>query len=148
MMDLKVLNSRERKKFWQQLNEQFDCEAEDKAVLSNKEKIYLVNNDIHEIPEIKLYYVGLYFCKIMKEGLRPTIEGSQLIAKTAKKNILELNNKQINQWVKGEDMEGFDVPDGFYLVKNKEDIYGCCKIKEGRLFNYVPKGRRLINIHE
>ena len=84
----------------------------------------------------------------MKEGLRPTIEGSRLIAQTATKNILELDDSQINDWIKGLDMEGFEVPDGFYLVKNKKDIYGCCKIKEGKLFNYVPKGRRLINIHE
>ncbi len=148
-MNLKVLNSRERKKFWAQLNEQFGSEAfEDKAILSNKEKVYLVNKEIHELPEIKMHYAGMYFCKIMKDGLRPTIEGSQLIAKTATKNILELDNPKINDWIKGYDLEGFNIPEGFYLIKNNTDIYGCGKIKEGKLLNYTPKGRRLINIHE
>lgn len=149
MMNYKVLNSRERKKIWQQINNQFSSDiSEDKAILQNKDKIYLVNEELHDLPDIKVYYAGMYFCKVMNEGLRPTIEGAQLISKTAKSNFLDLDNSQINLWIKGYDLDDIKVEDGFYLIRNNNDVFGCGKIKSGKLFNYVPKGRRLVNIHE
>lgn len=150
-MNLKVLNSRERKNFFKTINEQFGSSFQGEyTILSNKEKVYLLNKTFEEVPDEVLYYyqAGLYIASFMKDGIRLTIEGSQMVGKTATKNILELDRKQLHEWIKGYDIHDLKELDGYYLIKYKSDFYGSGKLKEGKLFNYVPKGRRLVNIHE
>lgn len=150
-VNLKVLNKKEIKKILKTINTQFGSDFnEEYSVLANKERIYILNKTFEGIPDEVLYYfqAGLYFASFMKDGIRLTIEGSQLVGKTATKNVLELSRNQLHEWIKGYDVHDLTVADGYYLIKYLDDFYGSGKVKESKLFNYVPKGRRLINIHE
>jgi NOL1/NOP2/fmu family ribosome biogenesis protein len=150
-MKLKVLNSRERKNFFKIINTQFDADySTDDIILSNKEKYYLLSRKWDEVPDEVLYYyqAGMYFASDMKDGIRLTIEGSQIVGKTAKKNIMDLDEKQIKEWVRAYDLHDLKGDDGFYLIRHNGDFYASGKLKEGKMFNYVPKGRRLVNIHD
>ncbi len=147
MQQLKILNKKEIKIILGIIKRQWDADfKEDYCFLvNNKNKVFIVNKDIAKIDfsKIRINNLGLYFGELRDSTLRLSIEGSQIIGKYTKKNVLELNDEQLNSWVKGEDININSELKGFVLIKNKEDFYGTGKIIENKLLNFVPKSRRL-----
>jgi len=146
MQQLKILNKKEIKiilaiikKTWN-----VDKKLEYAFLMNNKNRLFIVNKDIDKVDfsKIRVNNLGLYFGEL-RNGLRLSIEGSQLIGKYAKKNVLELDDYELNSWVKGEDMTIKSELKGFVLIKYKDDFYGTGKLIEGKLLNFVPKARRL-----
>ena len=147
MNQLKILNNKEIKGILKLLKYQFGFKEKFNYVflMSSKNKIYLVNKNIGEIDleKIRIDAIGLYFGELNHGELRLSIEGSQMIGKKANKNIVELDKKESELWSMGNDIDkGLDVS-GFVILKHKKDFIGCGKYKEGKIFNYVPKERRL-----
>ena len=93
---------------------------------------------LQEYVEALCYY---HFVKDNK--IRLSIEGSQLIGPKAKKNIVELNDKEAKEWLKGIDLDKKTNNNGFVLIKHKNDFIGCGKQMKDKILNYVPKIRRL-----
>ncbi|MBS3072265.1 hypothetical protein J4477_00320, partial [Candidatus Pacearchaeota archaeon] len=87
----------------------------------------------------------LYFLKKERDGLRLSIEGSQLIK--AKKNIVQLTKSQSENWMKGDDIE-IDGNSGYVIVQQKNDILGCGNLRNNILRNMIPKERRLKSVTE
>jgi NOL1/NOP2/fmu family ribosome biogenesis protein len=147
MDNLKILNSRETKNIHSKLKERFGFEKSlDSAFLiNNKNRVYIINKDFSKIDtkKLRINSVGLYFGEINKSEVRLSIEGAQLIGKDCSKNILELDEKETKEWLKGFDLYK-DIKDkGFIILKHKEDFLGCGKAVEAKILNYVPKNRRL-----
>jgi NOL1/NOP2/fmu family ribosome biogenesis protein len=147
MQNLKVLGSREIKKIHELLKKRFSFEKRLDYVffMSNKNRLYIINKDFSKIDlsKLRVNSVGSYFGKINKGEIRLSIEGSQLIGKDSKKNVLELEPKETKEWLRGIDLDK-EYPDkGFIILKNNEDFLGCGKAIEGKILNYVPKNRRL-----
>jgi NOL1/NOP2/fmu family ribosome biogenesis protein len=148
---LQQINSKELNVFISKLDKQFDI-AQSKDLKqhlflkNNKQKVFITTKAEKDsklrIP--RLEKAGLYFGTINKDdSIRLSLEGTQIIGKIAKKNILELEHKQAENWLKGFD---FDIPkleDGHYLLRYKEDFLGCGLIKNNKLHNFLPKTRRL-----
>ena len=114
-------------------------------IKDQKDKIYLINKEFANInlDQLRINNLGLYFGTISKGNLRLSIEGSQLVGPKATKNILELNDKQVKEWLKGEDVNIESELTGFLIIKNNKDYLGCGKIIENKLLNFIPKGRRI-----
>ncbi|MFH1770706.1 MAG: hypothetical protein ABH828_04055 [archaeon] len=147
MQNLKILNSKEKKNILKVLKEQFNYkEKPDYVFLQNSnDRIYVIHRDMEkmDLKKLRIDSIGIYFATLMPEGIRLSIEGSQIVGKTAKKNILELNKEQFENWLKGADFDIETKLKNFVLVKYKGDFLGCGKVKDGKLLNYVPKARRL-----
>ena len=121
-----------------------------------KRKLYIVSKDVEMIVgfegELRIDSVGLYFGELMKEGLlRLSIEGSQLVGRDAKKNVVDFDEEQIRKWINGQDVEVEGVSSReFVLIRHRGDFYGCGKVveREGKVvvLNFVPKARRIKNI--
>ncbi|MCX6747325.1 MAG: hypothetical protein NTU63_04310, partial [Candidatus Pacearchaeota archaeon] len=60
-----------------------------------------------------------------------------------KKNIIELDDLQAEEWFKGHDLEIKEQNNGFKVLKYKDDFVGCGKLSNNRLTNFVPKERRI-----
>ena len=105
----------------------------------------MVNKEISkiELSKLRINTIGMYFCEVNPIGIRLSIEGSQLIGPKATKNITELDEKQGKQWIKGEDLEIEGDYSGFVLIKSNNDYIGTGKYKDGKIFNYVGKERRI-----
>lgn len=147
MQKLDILNSKQRKELAQILNKQFGCKFEfDYEVFVNRHnKIFLLNKDIKKInmDDLRINSLGLYFGHIYDNNeFRLSIEGSQIIGKIAKKNVLKLNDEQADLWMEGQDTKVETDVEGFVIIKNKGDFLGCGKLKNKKLLNYVPKERR------
>ena len=147
MRKLKILNSKEIKSIKKIIKKQWNADVTlDYAFLMNgKGKIFVVNREIGRIDfsKININNLGLYFGELRFGELRLSIEGSQIIGPFAKKNIIDIDDKQIEEWMQG---NGIDVEnknlDGFVIIKHNKDFLGSGKYKKGRILNYVPKERR------
>lgn len=144
---LKLFSNKEKKLLLKQLEEQFDFSGKlDYSFFINQDKKIFIFNKNAEIDffKIRVNSLGLYFANI-ENSIRLTIEGSQLIGPGSKKNILEVDEIQLQNWIHGNDIGTDKEFEGFVLIKNKNDFYGTGKYKEGRIINFVPKERRLKN---
>ena len=145
MKNFKLLNSKDIKKLNNQLEGQFGNVFNFKEYIvfqTPKDKIYIVNRDFgeYDFSKLKINNIGLYFLSIVKDGLRFSIEGSQLFK--AKKNILELNKNNFEKWMTGKDLD-LEVEKGYVIIKYGDEFLGCGKSNGEKIFNYVPKERRV-----
>jgi len=147
MFNIKILNKKAVKEILSLIKQQWDADLTlDYAFLKDKEdKIFIINKEFAELDltKLRINNMGMYFAQKMIDGLRLSIEGSQIIGPKAKKNILELTEKQTKQWLRGEDLEiKTDIQD-YVILKYKNDFLGTGKIKQNKILNYIPKSRRL-----
>ena len=149
MTKLKVLNTKEIKNIKNIIKDQWDSDITlDYAFLMNeKGRIFIVNRDIGVIDfsKFNINNIGLYFGELRFGELRLSIEGSQIVGPCAKKNVINIDNKQTQEWMQGNDIivesKNLDL-NGFIIIKHKKDFLGSGKYKEGKILNYVPKERR------
>jgi NOL1/NOP2/fmu family ribosome biogenesis protein len=152
MIPLKFLNKSEKEKFVRQLNEQFGIkEIHEQIAKLGKERIILFSGEVSE-KEIQILDrfariegVGVYFAKNDEKtnDIRLSIEGTQLLKSQITKNIFELNEKQAEEWMMGQDLNITTGKKGFYIIKFKDDFLGTGKISENKISNFIPKSRRL-----
>jgi NOL1/NOP2/fmu family ribosome biogenesis protein len=90
----------------------------------------------------------MYFCEIDRQGIRLSIEGSQIVGPKAVQNVVEISEEEAKRWLKGEDLEK-ECKDcnGFVILKHNKDFLGNGKYKNGRILNYVGKARRISASH-
>jgi len=147
MQKLMILNSKESKDIQSKLEAQFGASVSpDYSFLMNKEnRIFIINNDISaiDLEKLRINSLGLYIGEKMADGIRLSIEGSQIIGKKATKSIVELDKKETTDWLKGIDIDKEMHETGFVILKHNRDFLGCGKVKENRILNFVPKVRRL-----
>jgi NOL1/NOP2/fmu family ribosome biogenesis protein len=148
MQTLNILNTRAVKEIKDIIMKQWECEPElDYAFLrSGKEdNVFIVNKDAAklELSNLRIDSIGLYLGQMCEDGLRLSIEGSQIIGPFAKKNIIELNREQTEEWFKGHDIQLNTECTGYVILKYQSDYLGCGKAgKNNKIVNYVPKVRR------
>ena len=147
MQNLSILNKKEIKKILEIIREQWGIDAElDYAFLkNNKDKIYIANKEVFNLDfkKLRINSIGMYFGQLKDNTLRLSIEGSQLIGKDAKKNVVELDKGEVRKWLKGIDLDKEADAKGFVIMKHGSDILGCGKVQEKKILNYVPKARRI-----
>jgi len=165
MPQLKFLNSKEVKEILKLIENQWGAELKLNyhILKNNKNRIFLINKDINkiELDKLRINSIGMYFCDL-ENGIRLSIEGSQIIGPKATNNVAEIDEEQVKQWLKGEDLELREgsssrtsnispLPSprsrqdysGFVVIKHDNDFLGTGKYKEGKILNYVSKSRRI-----
>ncbi len=150
--ELDFLGSRDLKHFFGLIEKQYGRVPlffEKSAFVRRNEKIALVSRDVEQVlnNNLRINSAGLYIAEVKDDQLRLSIEGSQLIGPTATKNVCEIDAEQTKQWFKGSDLKVSGEFDGFVIIKSSKDFIGSGKFKEGFILNFVPKARRLIDVH-
>ncbi len=151
---LKILNEKEKEEIEKKLNEQFGTGKISGTLLQKgKERIFLfsgnlTHKEIKKIEEIAVIErVGIYFAKIIEdkneEKIKLSIEGTQILKNQIQKNIFEIPEELVENWMKGQDIQIKTGKKGLYVIKYKDDFLGCGKISEEKISNFIPKNRRL-----
>jgi len=153
--ELKILNEKEKNGIIKKLNEQFGInEIPGIIVKRGTERLFLFQGDFSK-QEIKfmertipIERVGVYFAKIFKERtgkekIRLSIEGTQILKKQIKKNIFELNEEQMEKWMKGQELLISTQKKDFLVMKYNDNFLGTGKASEKKITNFIPKNRRL-----
>jgi len=150
MIPLKFFSEKEKENLLRLLNQQFGIKEIPWTIAKlGKERIILFSGELsgREVLNIDriahIEGVGLYFAKEQIDGIRLSIEGSQLLKNQITKNIFELDEKQAEQWMLGQELNVKTDKKGFFVMKFNEDFLGTGKVSENRITNFVPKQRRL-----
>src|SRR3990167_7173514 len=113
MNQLKILNSKEKKEIEKKLDEQFGVNnVHGILAMRGKERIFFYSGsfneeDIREIEKIAfIERIGVYFGKVEEkiDEIRLSIEGSQILGNQIKKNIFEIPDDEIENWMKGREL--------------------------------------------
>lgn len=150
MIPINFFNSKENKKFLEQLDEQFGIKTIPGRVTKiGKEKIFLFagNLDERKIMEmqriIPIERIGIYLAKEFEGEYRLSIEATQILKDQITKNIIELNEEQKETWMMGHELLMKTDKRGFVIMKYKGDMLGTGKASEEKISNFIPKSRRL-----
>ena len=147
---MKIFSSEERQGIIVQLKNLFGIKkVEGTMIMKGKEKVFLFTGDLdwkmlRELEsKIIIERTGVYFGKISDDGIRLSIEGTNLLKDEISKNIFVLNPEQAEDWVKGRDLQIETGKRGFLVMKYGDDFLGCGKASEKKIGNFIPKSRRL-----
>jgi len=148
-MNLKILNTKEKKQIEKKLNEQFGIKKIPGILLHRGERIFLFQGDLKEkqIKELEqetpVERVGIYFAKYLNEQIRLSLEGVYLLKDQITKNVFELNTKQAQQWMTGSELNISTEKQNLLIMKYKDYFLGCGKASQEKIGNFIPKNRRL-----
>jgi len=87
---------------------------------------------------------GIRLIRVFKDGFKLTTAGIQLFGKYAKRNIVEIKEEQLEDYIKGKDIfvGEQNCENGQVIVKFGNDFIGSGLYVNGKLKNQIPKGRR------
>lgn len=123
-------------------------------IKSGSEKIRAFSGDINkeQIDKIRdsvyVETIGIYFAKIDGNEIRLSIDALHLLKNQLKHNILELDEKQKEEYLSGKEPEINKEQEKttnqkiYYILKHNSDILGMAKIVNKQIKNYLPKERR------
>jgi len=155
MLKSKILNKKEITRLFKIINKQWGCDCQEEFsdyafLLSEKNKVYIVNREIFDLDlsKLRVNSMGVYLGELKRDALRLSIEGSQLIGPKSTKNVVELDKKELREWLKGNNIElkNKDIETGAFVIiksKDKDDFLGTGRYSQEKIFNFVPKVRRL-----
>lgn len=148
----------EREKLLQRIEEYYGIKDLPYLITySGKEKIrgysgILSGKEINDLDnEVYIELIGLYLFHDYPDGIRLSFDAIQAFANQITKNIIDLNDKQAGDFLKGQDLllskedkEKFKTESkGFKIIRHNGDLIGSGKLSEERLINFMPKERRL-----
>ena len=166
----KVLNSKEVRVVVELVMRQWGADLSDIRnscgfLESSDGDIFVISRDIEklDLENLRIDSLGLYFGQVRNPNrersigpsrnsdlgaeIRLSIEGSQIVGKTTTKNIVEIDVEELRQWLAGNDLEkDYERCSGYVIIKHKSDFLGCGKCKDGKILNFVPKARRVVNL--
>ena len=147
-----ILSNNETNEILSKLNVQFGIkEIPGKLIKIGKERIFLFQGDFSD-EQIKnlekitfIEKMGIYIGAIFlpTDEIRLSIEGTQIFKNQITKNIFEINDEQLENWMQGEELNLKTGLKGMIAIKYKNNFLGCGKASEIKIGNFIPKSRRL-----
>jgi NOL1/NOP2/fmu family ribosome biogenesis protein len=141
-----VLKRKEMKNVLSLLSNQFGFESWNKGLvlIKKKDKLWVVDKESlqQDITGMRVEVVGIYFGTLESSGLRLSIEGSQIIGPKSKKNIVRIDEKKLNSWLRGFDLD-LEISSTYALLRYGNSFAGCGKRKGNQVMNTIPKSRRI-----
>ena len=121
----------------------------DYSFIVRGEKIWIAFKDVLEkdLEGLNIESVGLLFGRYFEKQKRfkPTTNALQIFGRYATKNIVELDEKEKDRYIRGYDLEKkLNLEEGYVIVKFKNDVLGCGLYREGKIKNQIPKARKII----
>lgn len=148
-MTFKFLNSKERKKVFEELSELYGIEEKNVLMMeAGKKKIRvftggLTKEEIIKLNEfVRIEITGIYFASKKDEEIRLNFDVVSLLRNEITKNVIEIGKDNYEKWIRGSDIE-MKTRRGTVVLKYGNDLIGVGKSNGERVFNYVPKERKL-----
>lgn len=149
-MTIHIISKEETQEILSKLQEQFGIKEIPGLLLRiGQERIFIYQGSLNEKEILKLEMavpverIGVYFAKIQNDELRLSIEGTHILKKQITKNTFEIDDKQLDTWMHGSELEVETGKKAFLVMKHNEDLLGTGKASEKKITNFIPKSRRL-----
>ena len=152
-MKFEIINRREKDEIISQLNKQFGISSLPFLLIrQGKEKIRAYSGSLScdELSilgeNINIDTLGIYLLNQESSGeFRLSHDAVSTLQSQITKNIIELNDAQANEWLRGHDLIIKTDLKGIVVLKCKQYMIGCGKSSGERVTNFVPKERRIRN---
>lgn len=148
MANVRFVRSSEKRRIEEELDNQFGIQKLPYLLLeTGKDKFrgfsgHISKEEIAKLARIAdVELIGIYLLK-KEQDFRMSYDATQLLKTAITKNIVELNEKEFYEWIRGRDLEK-EVPQGTIVIKYGNDFFGCGRSNGKKIFNYVPKDRRI-----
>jgi NOL1/NOP2/fmu family ribosome biogenesis protein len=146
---MKILNLKDKKELLERLEKQYGITSLPGDILKfGEDKYKLFSGKISSDKllildkELRIENAGLYFAKNEPDGIRLTLDGLQILKDQITKNILDLNDNDAKEWLKGNEIY-IKAEKGFKVLKNNSELIGCGKATGEKIANFMPKERRV-----
>ncbi len=150
MRKIDFILSGKKKKLIQELNDIYGIDKLDYIMLeTGREKIRgfsgsMSKDEINKMSEIaRIEIIGLYLFREENGGLRLGLDGAHMLKGKINKNVIEIPESEIENWMKGQDLEIKDDRKGIFIIKSGDDFFGSGILKDGKLINFIPRERRI-----
>ncbi|MEM3074515.1 MAG: hypothetical protein QW727_01065 [Candidatus Pacearchaeota archaeon] len=153
-MKEEILNKTKKKKLIQKLGEDFGISHLNYLIIkSGKDKYRIYSGSLSKeelntlAKNTQIELIGTRLGTWEKDGFRISFDSLNIpeIKNEIKKNIVEISDEKVKNWLKGEDLQVINniTPNTkFVVIKNKDDFLGLAR-NQGFLKNYIPKYRRI-----
>jgi len=104
---------------------------------------HLSKEEISQLTELtNIEVIGMYLISQKDNDLRLNFDAVSLLRNQITKRIIEIDKGQLELWIRGHDLE-IEAPRGIVVLKYNNDLVGVGKSNTQKIFNYVPKERKL-----
>lgn len=150
-MNLEIQNTRFVKEVHKILEKQFGFVSKLDYVFlkNNKGKVFIISKDFSKIDfnKLRINTIGFYLGELKNGEFRLSLEGCTLIGPGCSKNVFDLEEKQMKWYFEGLDLEmDLGAVNRFVILKFRDDFIGCAKYKNGKVFNFMPKEHRTVDL--
>jgi NOL1/NOP2/fmu family ribosome biogenesis protein len=149
-MNVRFIKSKEKKKIVEQLSEIYGIEELNYLLIeTGKRKIraysgHLSKEELSQLGNlVNVEIIGTYLINTRDEDPRLNFDVISLLRDKITKNIIEIDKKQLEKWIRGHDLDIPNIPRGQVILKFDGELIGVGKSNEEKIFNYVPKERKL-----
>jgi NOL1/NOP2/fmu family ribosome biogenesis protein len=147
---MKFLNSKQKKLIKEGLKETYGItELKDYLLIEfGKKRLRafsgnLTREEISQLSQItNIELIGMYLINQKDDDLRLNFDAVSLLRDQITKNVLEIDKKHLEMWFRGYDLE-LKCPRGIIVLKFQAELVGIGKSNTEKIFNYVPKERKL-----
>jgi len=103
----------------------------------------LAKEEIKKLSQIiRIEIIGMYMVSKRDDQARINFDALPVLKNQIKKNIIEIDKEQLEKWIRGQDLE-MQVQKGTVVLKFEEDLVGIGKSNGEKIFNYIPKERKI-----
>lgn len=148
-MNFTPLNSKEKKKLLEELERIYGiAELNYYLVEAGKRRVraFSGNLDKNQIADIYnsvgIELIGMYFISQKDEEPRLNYDAVSLLREQITKEFVEISEEQFQKWIRGHDLD-IKTQRGTLVIKFKDDLIGIGKSNGEKIFNYIPKERKL-----
>ncbi len=146
-MRINFIKSSEKKRILQELENKYGIAKLPYLLIQAENKIYGYSGSLSKeelsllARELRIEKIGISLMGQEKDGIILSFDSASLLS--VKKSVLELSDKQKDEWMAGKDIEADKSLKGFFVLKHKQDFLGTGKSSQGRITNLVPRERRI-----
>ncbi len=146
---MKLLNSKQKKHLIEELERLYGItDLPYLLIEAGKRKLRAFSGNLTKEEIIKLSQlirvevIGLYIISQKDAEPRINFDALPLLKDQITKNILEINKEQLELWLRGYNLD-IKTDRGTVVLKYQDDFVGVGKSNTEKIFNYVPKERKL-----
>ena len=148
-MNARFIKSSEKKEILNELNEYYGVSKLPYLLIeTGRQRIRafsgsLSKDEILKIARhVNIEIIGMYLASKRDEDIRLNFDAVSLLRDQISKNVIEIDDKQLVLWIRGFDLN-IKYKRGPIAIKYKNEIVGVGKSNEEKLFNYIPKERKV-----
>jgi NOL1/NOP2/fmu family ribosome biogenesis protein len=146
---MKFLNSKQKKAVFEELEEVYGIDRMNYELIeAGKKRLRAFSGNFtrEEISQLSqltnIEIIGMYLISQKDNDLRLNFDAVSLFRNQITKNILEIDKKQLDMWMRGYDLD-IKCPRGVVVLKFQDELVGIGKSNTEKIFNYLPKERKL-----